>query len=156
MKQVVKGILRKPFQVLGYDIHRIGKQRNHDSDFGENQVVPNVWKRTTYLDLLAHRLKSASQTVALLGSVEETSLLGRALASRGFEVKAFDWDWDSQLPDLSAEQTFALCKLPMNERQWRAVRSLKQKLGPRLMGLPELVLPATAIRQAQASLTYAL
>lgn len=156
MKQVVKNILRKPFQILGYDIHRIGEQRNHDSDFGENQVVPNVWERTTYLDLLPNRLKSANQTVALLGNVEETSLLGQALNSRGFKVKAFDWDWDSQLPDLSGEEMVALCKLPMNERQWRAVRSLKQKLGPRLMGLPELVLPATTIRQAQASLTYAL
>jgi hypothetical protein len=156
MKQALKDILRKPFQLLGYDLHRIVKQRNHDSDFGENQVVPNVWKRTTYLDLLADRLKSASETIALLGSVEETSLMGQALHSRGFEVKAFNWDWDSQLPDLSAEMTVALCKVPMNEPQWRAVRSLKQKLGRRLIGLPELVLPATTIRQAQASLTYAL
>jgi hypothetical protein len=156
MKQFAKAILRKPVQLLGYDIHRIGKQRNNDSDFGENQVVPDIWKRQVYLELLPDRLKTSGPTIVLLGGVEETARLREALAPRGFEVKAFEWDWDSELMDLPAEMAVVLCKLPMNERHWRTVRTLKEKLGPRLLGLQELVLPLTTIRQAQASLTYLL
>lgn len=155
MKEVLKNILRKPFQVLGYDIRRIKTGPNHDSDLGENQVVPNVWRRTAYLDLVPSRLK-ASQAVALLGSVEETSLLRHALVVRGFTVTEFEWDWDSEVPVVPAEAAVVLCRLPMNEDQWRTVRGLKKKFGARLIGLQELVLPLTTIRQSQASLTYNL
>lgn len=156
MKQAVKDILRKPFQLLGYDIHRIARKPNEDSDFGENQVVPDIWKRPAYIDLLPERLKTNCHTVALLGSDEETSILREALVRRGFKVTAFEWDWGSELPDVPTETLVALAKLPMNERQWRIVRELKQKLGSRLIGLQELVLPLTTIRQAQTSFTYVL
>ncbi len=156
MKQSVKAILRKPVRLLGYDIHRIGKQRNNDSDFGENQVVPDIWKRPVYLDLLPERLRGFGQAVVLLGSAAETGRLRETLAPRGFEVKAFEWDWNSSFMDLPGDPAVVLCKLPMNESQWRTVRMFKEKLGLRLLGLQELVLPLTTIRQAQASLTYLL
>jgi len=157
MKQVVKDMLRKPFRLLGYDLHRIKKQSADDSDFGENQVVPNIWKRTVYLDLLPGRLaQTATQPMALLGNDEETSLLSKTLVSRGFKVTTFQWDWDREVPGIPGGTTIVLCKLPMNEHQWRIVRGLKEKLGADVFGLQELVLPLTTIRQAQASLTYNL
>src|SRR5260370_39430923 len=140
MKEVLKNILRKPFQVLGYDIRRIKTGPNHDSHLGENQVVPNVWRRPAYLDLVPSRLNT-SQAVALLGSVEETSLLRPALGDRGLKVTEFEWDWDSEVPVVPSESAVVLCRLPMNESQWRTVRGLKKEFGARLIGLQELVFP---------------
>ena len=157
MNGTVKDIVRKPFQLLGYDIHRVLARDNDDPMFEGNQLVPDIWRRPAYLELLPLRLRNlAGRTLALIGSEAETSKLARVLTAVKINTVAHEWEWHMPVPDVPADALVALCKLPTNEEQWRIVKQLKERFRANLLGLQELVLPLTTIRQGQESFTYTL
>ena len=155
MKRILKNTIRKSFQAAGLEIKRKPKDRIDEPHFIENQVVPNIWERPVYTQLIPLRLVP-EQPVILLGNADETSRLGAALRALKIEARAVDWNWNSiSLEDAQpANALVVLCKLPMNEDEWRLIRTLKEQLGSRVIGLQELVLPLTTVREAQDAFEY--
>src|SRR5687767_2223289 len=156
MKQILKSTVRKSFQLAGLEVKRKPKDRIEEPYFVENQVVPNIWKRQVYTELIPSRFPSDKPPVVLLGSSEEISQISPAIRDMGIDVTGIEWDWNrSAVEDsLTPNSLIVLCKLPMNEEQWRTTRALKEQFGSRVIGLQELILPFTTIRQAQDVLGY--
>jgi hypothetical protein len=156
MKQILKSTIRKFFGLAGLEVKRKPKDRIEEPYFVENQVVPNIWKRPVYTELVPFRLLPEKHPVVLLGSSEERSRIRPAIAELGIEVVDVEWDWERNTvsDDLNPNALIVLCKLPMNEEHWRTTRRLKEQFGSRVIGLQELVLPFTTIRQAQDVLGY--
>jgi hypothetical protein len=156
MKQILKDTIRKSFQLAGLEVKRKPRDRIEEPYFIENQVVPNIWKRPVYTELIPRRLLPENQPVVLLGSSEEIARIASAVRESGLEVTGCEWDWDKSTvnDDPAPNALIVLCKLPMNEDQWRITRKLKEQFGSRVIGLQELVLPFTTIRQAQDVFGY--
>lgn len=156
MMQTLKNTIRKSFQLAGFEVKRRPKDHIEEPYFVENQVVPDIWKRPVYAQFIPSRLAPEGRPVILLGSSEETSRLAPTLSEFGIEVSRMEWDWQRNAlnDEVNPNALIVLCKLPMNEEQWRVIRKLKEKFGPRVIGLQELVLPFTTIRQAQDVLDY--
>ena len=154
MKQILKSTVRKSFLLAGLEVKRKPKERIEEPYFVENQVVPNIWKRSVYTELIPSRLPSNKPPVVLLGSREEISRISPAISEIGIEVTLVDWDWNQTVSDAVPNSLIVLCKLPMNEEQWRTTRALKEQFGSRVIGLQELVLPFTTIRQCQDVFEY--
>lgn len=156
MKQILKSTVRKSFHLAGLEVKRTPKDRIDEPYFVENQVVPNIWKRPVYTELIPNRFPADKPPVVLLGSREEISRIGPSISESGIQVTGVEWDWNQATvgDSVSANALIVLCKLPMNEQQWRTTRNLKEQFGARVIGLQELVLPFTTIRQAQDVLGY--
>lgn len=154
---MLKNAVKKALNVAGFDIRRTAFVPRPEPTFGENQVVPDIWKRPVYIDLLPARLVASSQ-VLLLGGRAEIEALRPSFARFGLQVRAIEWDWNQNAPpiDVSDSLQIILCKVPMNESEWNEVRKLKERFGSHLVGLQELVLPFTAIRQAQSCINYSV
>lgn len=157
MKELLKSTVRKSFHLAGLEVSRRPKDRIDEPYFGENQVVPNIWKRPVYTELMARRFPSDKPPVVLLGSREEISRISPSISELRIQVTSIEWDWNQKttLSDgVAPNALLVLCKLPINEQQWRTTRALKEHFGSRVIGLQELVLPFTTIRQAQDVLGY--
>ena len=155
MKSVLKSVIRKSFHTVGLEIHRRNDEKSVPLIDG-SLVVPNLWARPCYSDLIARRIDPSTTLVVLLGDREQTDFLTPAIERLGHKTKAITWNWDRKDDSIPGEATIILCQLPLNESQWRVVRGLKQSHGSRLVGFQELALPFTTIHQAQASLTYSV
>lgn len=155
---MLKRAFKKAFNVVGFDVRRKRSIPPNEPTLGENQIVPDIWKRPVYIEMIQSRLGSNGQPVVLLGAAADIEALRSPLLEHGFQVRLIEWDWDQDTPvteGLDSSQ-IVLCKVPMNEREWEHTRKLKERFGPRLVGLQELVLPFTVIRQAQDSLQYSV
>jgi len=155
MDNVIKRAVRKSFNTVGLEIHRRNDQKSVQLIDG-NLVVPNVWSMPGYGDLIAARIDPAKSPVVLLGDAGQIEFLRSAIERRGLKTLGIEWDWGREAEAIPPDATIVLCKLPLTESQWRAVRALKQRYGSSVVGIQELVLPFTTIHQAQASLTYSV
>lgn len=154
---MLKNIAKKAFNAAGLDVRKTRTLPPDEPTFAGNQVVPDIWKRKVYVDLLPSQLISDGQPVVLVGARHEIDSLGAAFGQRGFQVQGIEWDWSPDLPEVNADSAAIIfCKIPVNEAQWKLVRKLKQKFGAQFVGLQEVVLPLTSIRQAQSSLHYSI
>jgi hypothetical protein len=155
---MLKRAVKKAFNVAGLDIRRKRTRPPKELTLGENQIVPDIWKRPVYIEMMQSRLGSIEDPVLLLGESVEIEPLRSELLKHGFQVKGMEWDWEQDIPltEGLGNSRIILCKVPMNESEWRSARKLKQRFGQRLVGLQEIVLPFTAIRQAQDSLVYSV
>ena len=157
MKDIFKSAIKKSFNTVGLDVHRRADQELVKLIDG-NLVVPNVWAISAYADLLAARIPPTTSRVVLLGDRQQIDFLAPAIERRGIQTVGKIWDWQdgAESSDSDDDATIVLCKLPLAESHWRAVKALKRRYGPRLVGIQELSLPFTTIHQAQASLTYSV
>jgi hypothetical protein len=155
---MLKNIAKKAFNAAGLEVRKSKFLPPDEPTYPGNQVVPDIWKRKIYLDLLPSQLISDGLPVVLVGARHEIEGVGAAFKQRGFQVHGIEWDWSPGLPEVNAPDSSAiiLCKIPVNEEQWKLVRELKQKFGLQFVGLQEVVLPLTSIRQAQSSLDYSI
>ena len=155
MRNVLKRAVRKSFNTVGLEVHRRSDQKSVQLIKG-NLVVPDLWAIPGYCDLIAARIDPAADHVVLLGKREQIDFLRPGLERRGLKATGIVWDWDQSFDSIPAAATIVLCRLPLTEKDWRAVRALKQRFGSKVVGIQELALPFTTIHQAQASLTYAV
>ena len=155
---MLKTIAKKAFHAAGVDVRRIKDLPPAEPTVAGNQVVPDIWKRKVYVDLLPSQLIADGKPVVLVGARAEIEGLRSSFEQRGFQVRGIEWDWSPDLPEVNnADSSLIIfCKIPVNEAQWKLVRNLKQKFGTRFVGLQEVVLPLTSIRQAQSSLDYSI
>jgi hypothetical protein len=155
---MLKNIAKRAFHAAGIDVRRTKSVPPAEPTFAGNQVVPDIWKRKVYVDLLPSQLVADQKPVVLVGARLEIESLRQSFAQRGFQVRLIEWDWSTEPPPVNAAevQQIILCRVPVNEAQWKLVRKLKQQFGSQLVGLQEVVLPFTSIRQAQNSLDYYL
>src|SRR5262245_39138588 len=155
MKNVLKRAVKKSFHTVGLEVHRRTDQKSVELIEG-NLVVPNIWARPGYGDLIASRIDPASPEVILLGDPDQIDFLKPGIERRGPKATGIVWNWDQNFDSIPTGRTIVLCKLPLTESNWRVVRALKQRFGSRVVGIQELALPFTTIHQAQASLTYSV
>lgn len=157
MKNLIKRAVRKSFHAAGFEIHRRDDRDSVELIEG-NLVVPNIWARPIYRNLIASRIDQSTPHVVLLGDQQQIDFLKPGIEERGLAVSGYVWDWrDADGYDsISESSIIVLCKLPLTEEHWRIVRGLRARYGSRVVGIQELALPFTTIHQAQASLTYAV
>jgi len=153
---MLRKAVKKAFNVVGLDVSRTSALPQLEATFDQNQVVPNIWKRPAYLDLIPLRFSPGEEEIVLLGDREEIERLGNTFQRQGFKVQTITWDWTHQPPAVQDGPRIILCRIPVDVAQWEIVRKLKQQFGARLIGLQEVVLPFTTIREAQASFEYYL
>ena len=156
MKAIAKSAIQKSFGWIGLELRRKGLPKEEWELEDGSLVVPRIWNKPLFSELIALRLQSAAGPVLLLGSQAEIEFLSSGFVAAGREVRGISWDWDSQ-PDTSSfpdEALIVVCKLPKNERHWRVVKQLKERFGSRVVGIQELVLPFTTLHQGQSLLEY--
>lgn len=154
MKQLAKDFLKRSFNLIGLELRRKSPQRDElDLEEG-NLVVPRIWNHPCFKGMIPFRL-DPSRHIVLLGNPKEIEFL-RSGFSRDRDVTGIEWNWDSgtELDKIPGEAQIIVCKLPVNEPQWRIIKQLRQRYGSRVTGIQELVLPFTTIQQAQWSLDY--
>jgi hypothetical protein len=108
--------------------------------------------------MLPFRLDSSQQPIVLLGNAKEIQFLRSGFTKHGRDVTGIEWDWESgaEIGEVPSEAQIIVCKLPVNEHQWRIIKKIKERYGSRVIGIQELVLPFTTIQEAQSSLEYAV
>jgi hypothetical protein len=100
-----------------------------------NKVIPNIFARPIFKMLIRYKL----------GFLEQSN-----------NVKGIEWNWNEKLNLDEAGRDFQIiiCKVPMNHSEWIAVKTLREKYGPRVLCIHEIVLPLTIIQGGQESLDY--
>jgi len=159
MKKLVKSAIKKSFNTVGLDIHRKGRETRKVELVEGNLVVPRIWNQPIFRDMIPFRLCSPERSLVILGGSEEIDFLRTGFTKHGWsEVKGIEWSWQqgADLGELPTNAQIIVCKVPLNESQWRTVKDLKERYGNRVIGIQELALPFTTIQQAQASLTYSV
>src|SRR5688572_28346437 len=159
MKKLVKSAIKKSFNTVGLDIRR----KIHEAESVElvegNLVVPSNWNQPVFSDMIPFRIQPRNRPVVILGSATEIDFLRTGFINQGWnDVKGIEWNWEqgNEFSDVPEEAQVIVCKLPMNEQQWRIINDLKDRYGNRVIGIQELVLPFTAIQQARSALVYAV
>ena len=123
----------------------------------KNDVLPDFLEQPIYKKLIAWRLRNCTRHVVFLGSAAEIAYLSPAFLARpGCHVVGTVWDWDAdiQLDSLPADAPIVICKVPTCDREWWAVKKLKDKYGPRIVGIQELVLPFSTLEMARSLLPF--
>jgi hypothetical protein len=122
-----------------------------------NQVLPDLEQQPVYQTLIASRLSVSSQPLLLLGSKKEIDGLTSAFTSRGHTVMGIEWDGKKEV-DLgdTPRSRIIICRCPLSDDEWRAVKRLKLRYGKRVIGIQELALPFTLIEFALGHMNYFL
>jgi hypothetical protein len=153
MSRLLKSAIKKSFNLAGLELSR----RVEKLDVGHldgNFVIPRVWERPVFKSLIASRIEPDGM-VALLGSREEIEFLSAEIERQGHQVLPVLWNWEGPAEkNIPEGAIIVLCKVPLNEYQWRTVGKFQDRYGSRVLGIEELVLPFTAIQYGQAALTY--
>jgi hypothetical protein len=123
----------------------------------ETPVLPNLWDYPTFVKLAGARLGPVSQ-LTLLGDESRLQYLGRLLAAPGRTVTTIKWDWNSPIPaGAEAEEGILLiCRIPVEDAEWRSVQRLRGQFGKRVVGIHELLYPFTVMTKIQPLLEFYL
>ncbi len=159
MKKFVKSAIKKSFNTVGLDIHRKGREIRNIELVEGNLVVPRIWNQAVFREMIPFRLHSPERPLIILGSSEEIEFLHAGFTKHGRRVvKGIEWSWQqgAELGEIPANAQIIVCKVPLNESQWRTIKDMKERHGNNVIGIQELALPFTTIQQAQASLTYSV
>lgn len=158
MRQFAKVVIKQSIGLLGLELRRKTVQPDQLELEEGNLVVPKIWNHAFFKDLILFRFKSARLPIVLLGNLEEIEFLRSGFFGEGRAATGIEWNWESgtELRGISGEAQIIVCKLPLNEHQWRIIKQLRERYGSRVIGIQELVLPFTCIQQAQSSLDYYL
>src|SRR5882724_1798119 len=159
MKKLVKSAIKRSFNTVGLDIHRKSRETGKIELVEGNLVVPRIWNQPVFREMIPFRLHSPERPLVILGSSEEIEFLRAGFTKRGWkDVEGIEWSWQqgADLGELTTDAQIIVCKVPLNESQWRTINGLKERYGNNVIGIQELALPFTTIQQAQASLTYAV
>ena len=152
----LKRIFRGLFHAVGLEIYRIRPappavqppeaiQEQAPVLSESNDVIPDLF------DQGLQRLMQARVDcpIALLGTRSELA------AFTLWEATPIEWHWDPAV-NLPADKRALICSVPRNGEHWRIIYELKQKYGARILALPEVLLPFTAIQLAQSKFDYRL
>lgn len=153
---MVKAAIRKAFELAGLEVRRKRDRGESLPLVDGSMVVPRIWDQPVFTGLIPFRFNASPRHILLLGSAAEIAFLRPGLLQHGRDVTGIEWGWESG-PDPAAlpdDAQIVVCKLPVNEAQWRIIKALKARHGTRVTGLQELVLPFTTILEAQASFEY--
>jgi hypothetical protein len=158
MKAIAKTAIKKSFGLVGLELRRKGPEKEELEMEDGSLVVPKIWNQPLFQQMIPLRLQESLGPLVLLGGPAEIDFLKPGFVAAGREVQGINWDWETQadLNSVPEEALIVLCKLPQNERHWRAVRQIKQQFGSRVFGLQELVLPFTTLQQGQYLLEYSV
>ena len=156
MNQLVTGAIKSAFELIGLELRR-KRPRPAPLPMTEGSlVVPRIWDLPPFQDLLPFRFTSSPHPIVLLGSAAEIAFLRAGLTRHGREATGMAWSWETgaNLDPVPDDALIVVCPLPVTEDQWRIIKQLKARYGPRVTGIQELVLPFTTILQAQTSFEY--
>jgi len=122
---------------------------------GDNQVLPDIWSQPIWWQLLERRL-APRRPVLLLGRQHEVTPLTAALRGLGRDVRGREWLWTSPLDlgVLPANTQVVVRLVPASATDWLAMGALRERYGSDISTLYELLLPYTALTQAQSVLPY--
>jgi hypothetical protein len=147
---MLKSLIKKTFNTLGFEIHKrnylaqVGKTGKENE--GEiNEVMPIIASNKGLQQLIATRITLPS---TLLGSSEDINHYGSFLNASKTE---WEWDVDVSLPE---NVLIVICSVPLNDKHWRAIRAMKNKYGARVITILEIVLPFTPILFAYDKINY--
>lgn len=156
MKQFAKAVVKQSIGLLGFELSRKSLHQTQLELEEGNLVVPRIWNYPFFTRMIPFRLGSSGQTIVLLGNVKEIEFLSAGLVQGGQNPVGIEWNWESgaELGEICSEARIIVCKLPVNEYQWRIMKQLRNRYGSRVIGIQELVLPFTTIQQGQSSLDY--
>lgn len=158
MKQIVKSTIKKSFGAAGLELRRKSEPVNQFEFEEGSLLVPKIWDKPFFQELISLRLGSTQQPILLLGSGRQIEFLRAGFGKHHKVTEGIEWDWqpDVDLSRFPRESPIIVCKLPHTEEQWRIMKRLRESYGARVIGIQELVLPLTTIQQGQACLTYSV
>lgn len=158
MKAIAKTAIKKSFDLIGLELHRKPPQKEQWEMEDGSLVVPRIWNQPLFRQMIPLRLQSSAGPVVLLGSPGEIEFLRPGFVAAGRDVQGITWDWETQanLTSIPEDALIILCKLPRNEQHWRVVKQLKERFGPRVVGIQELVLPFTTLQEGLSSFDYSV
>jgi hypothetical protein len=121
-----------------------------------NTVIPDIWDKPIYQELIAYRLRSSNKPVVLLGELDKINVFAQSLQQKAIVVSTLNWNWEPEieLNSFSSESQLIICQIPVSEEHWQVIHSMREKYLERVSSLYELVLPFTMISMAQSSLNY--
>jgi hypothetical protein len=152
MKQLVKSTIKKSLGAAGLELRRKSEPVNQfELEEGSLLLVPKVWEKPFFQELIALRLGSTQQPILLLGSSHQIEFLRGGFAKQHKVRQGIEWDWqpDVNLSSFPGESPIIVCKLPHTEEQWRIMKRMRARYGARVIGIQELVLPLTTINRAR-------
>ncbi len=154
MKQLVKGTIKKSLDAAGFELRRKTESKNSFEMEPGSLLVPRIWEREFFRDLISFRLDARGRHVVLLGSKQQIEYMQTAFD----QPTVVPWDWEESV-DLSrfpSDSLIIICRLPQTEAHWRILKSLRAQRGSNVIAIQELVLPLTTIQEGQASFVYSV
>jgi hypothetical protein len=121
-----------------------------------NWVLPQLWEQPFSQQMrILSRLGPEVKQMAVLGTAVQLQSLHPALQGTGKTYEAVTWVWDPDVDLNAAADVILVCAIPVTAHQWQVIRRLKERYGPRLVGIQELALPFAVIAKATSCLPYA-
>jgi hypothetical protein len=104
--------------------------------------------------LIAFKIGS-SPSIVLLGDKQETDYIKTVFEQPGQTKRFVEWNWSGpdSLDEIQHGEQILICKVPLNDHQWRAVNQLRNKY-PQVVALHELLLPFTLLQRLEEVSPY--
>src|SRR5260221_9098012 len=134
---MIKGAIKKAFDLAGFEVRRKRDRGEPLALVEGSMVVPRIWDRPAFKDLIPFRFNASPQPIVLLGTATEIAFLRPGLVRRGRHVTGIEGGWESgtNLVGVPDDAQIVVCRLPVTEDQWRMVKGLKAHYGSRVTGL---------------------